>query len=399
MYFNPAYRPLFDSKARYKHLYGGRGAGRSYTIAQYFIIRIMSSGYFRGIIAREHFNDIRSSQWQQLKDIIEAEGISDQFKFRDNTMHLTHTGTGNTIFAKGFRTSTGSAKAKMKSITEATAVWIEEAEEVGKEEFTQLDASLRSTKTSNLEILLTYNPEDESHWIKPTFHDSPREDTLVIHTTYKDNLANLSDSYVALLERLEKDSPDYAKVYVHGLWGGGVKGRIYEFEAGSWPENEKSVYGLDFGFTNDPTALVEVCVHNGRVHVRQLIYETGLTNQDIAQRMATLGVKKTATIYADSSEPKSIEEIYRMGYNIHAAVKGPDSVNAGIQRVKQYGPMVICDSPDVMREARQYQWAKDKEGNPVNKPVDAFNHAMDAARYGTVGLVGKPKAKVWATLA
>ena len=392
---NRAYLKLFTSKARYKHLSGGRGAGRSYVVAQTAIVRMYEPAYFRGIMARQHFADIRGSQFQQIVDIIEDKGLEDDFHILENTMSITHKRTGNRIFAKGFRAASGSSTAKMKSITEATWVWIEEADEVGKDDFDKLDKSLRSLKGAALEIIFTYNTDNEDSWLKPEFHDQVRTDTELIHTTYKNNVKNLHPDYIRVLERMIESDPEAAKSDVFGLWGGGKRGKVYDNwkSALKMPDNFKmECYGLDFGFTNDPTALVHIRLSEGELYVKQLIYDYGLTNPEICKRMIELGITRKDVIHADSAEPKSIKEIQNAGFLVQAVVKGADSIAQGIQKVKQY-QVYMVDSPDIQKENKNYIWHVDSQGRTTNVPIDRWNHAKDAIRYAAVGMLGRPKPK------
>jgi phage terminase large subunit len=389
---NSAYVDLYRQKKRYKHLFGGRGAGRSFEVAQYAITKLYSPEYFRGILARQHFADIRGSSFQQIIDIIEEKELQSDFHILENTMQITHLKTGNRIFAKGFRAASGNSTAKMKSITEATFVWIEEADEVSKDDFDKLDKSLRSMKGAELEIIFTYNTDNEDCFLKSEFHDKVRpEDTLLIHATYKDNYKNLHPDYIRVLERMIKDDPEAARSDVFGFWGGGKRGKVFE----NWqsvdvmPENFKmECYGLDFGFTNDPSALVHIRLSEGAIYIQELIYDYGLTNPEICKRMSEAGIKRNDTIFADSAEPKSIREILTSGFNIQSTIKGPDSIIQGIQKIKQY-PVFLVRSPNIQKEIKNYIWQTDKQGKTINKPVDRFNHALDAIRYGVVGLVGR----------
>lgn len=387
---NKAYQKALESTKRYLLINGGRGAGRSFFVAQLMVWRMLSDDYFRGVMARQHFGDIRGSQFQQIKDIIEMSGMSDLFHIRENSMEIVCNHNGNTIIAKGFKAASGSATAKMKSITEVNFAWIEEADEVGYDDFNKFDLSLRTLKGRKLQIALTYNTENEDAWLKTKFHDTNYSECEFIHTTYLDNIQNLHPDYIRKMQGLEVIDPEYYRVVVLGQWGSGKKGKIFEqYETGVFPEHfNKEAYGLDFGFSNDPTALVHVRYSEGKIFARQLIYKHGLTNQDIVSLMEGLGVKKTDTIYADSAEPKSIEEIFRAGYNIKPTIKGADSINTSIQLIKQY-PLVVCDSPDFLKELKNYTWAQDKNGNLINKPIDMYNHICDGLRYCCTGLFAK----------
>lgn len=383
------HEPALYSTKRYNLLYGGRGGAKSFSTATIFICKALSKNYFRGVLMREVLSDIRQSQFQEIKDIIEDAGLTSLFHIRENTMEIVCKRNGNKIISKGFKKSSGNQTAKIKSIKDPSDIWIEEADEVSEQDFIKADTSVRTTKAEYVHIWLTFNPENEDSWINKRwfYNNEPREseDTLIIHTTYYDNADNLKPSYIKTLEALRETNPGYAKVYIDGQWGGGVKGRIFttwqRIEPNQIPQLPK-IYGLDFGFTNDPTALVELTIHNNKVYVRELIYETHLTNSDIIQRMNSLGVDKSFRIWGDSAEPKSIEEIRRAGFNIDGAIKGPDSVRSGIDCLKQYEVYVTADSKNIWHEQKNYQWKVDRDDKPTNVPVDFMNHAIDAIRYG-----------------
>lgn len=393
---NAAYAKTLTTTKRYVLLFGGRASAKSYTTAQRMVLRMLQDDYYRGLIMRQTSTDIRGSQFQQIKDVITDSGLSQFFDIRDNLMDFKCKLNGNSISSKGFKAGSGSQTGKLKSITEANDVWIEEADEVNYDDFMKLDLSLRTTKGKQLQLTLTYNTENEDAWLKTKFHDTNYEECEFIHTTYHCNIANLHPDYIRKMESLRDIDYEYYRVVVLGQWGSGKKGKVFEdYTTGEFPEHYTSeAYGLDFGFTNDPTALVHIRYSEGRVFIRQLIYSYGLTNQDIGNKLNELGVNKTTAIFADSAEPKSIEEIYRMGFNIKPTVKGPDSINNGIQLMKQY-PLVFCNSPDIMKELKNYTWATDKNGNLLNKPIDAWGHAIDATRYACTGLFGAPVNQIY----
>lgn len=217
---NTKYRDLFKVKKRYNLIYGGRGGAKSHTIAQFFIIKAMQPDYFRGVLMREILTDIRQSQFQEIKDHIESYGLRDQFIIRENTMEFQHRITGNKIISKGFKKSSGNQTAKVKSIKDPTHIWIEEADEIKEEDFIKADTSVRTTRVDIVQIILSFNPEDEEHWINRKFFQcGAREDTLIIKTTYRDNVKNLQQSYIDTLLRLKEEDPEYYNVYVEGNWG------------------------------------------------------------------------------------------------------------------------------------------------------------------------------------
>ncbi len=231
--------------------------------------------------------------------------------------------------------------------------------------------------------ILDWNPSAE-FW----FHDKilPNHKTGILfkRTTYLDN-PSLSDRKRKEIESLEFEDEQLWRVYGLGL-NGKITGLIFKkvFHVNEFPQFcKKLAIGLDFGFTNDPTAAVLIGELHGELYGKQLIYETGLTNSDISDKLKTLGISKTIEIWADSAEPKSITELSRLGWNISATTKGADSVNFGIDLLKKYKINITSDSLDWHKEAKRYKW-KEKDGQTLNEPIDKFNHAWDAARYYAV---------------
>lgn len=232
-------------------------------------------------------------------------------------------------------------------------------------------------------VVLDWNPVSE-FWFHNDVIKDPTKKILFKRSTYQDNPA-LSEKKKREIEGLKYIDEQLYRVYALGLTGN-IKGLIFKKAniVPSFPEQTKKVgYGLDFGFTNDPTVLVKMGVLGGRIKGKEMIHETGLTNQDICKRLRELGVTKKDEIFADAAEPKSIAEIKREGFNIKAAKKGKDSVNFGIGLIKEHGIDITKDSVNWRKEKRNYKW-KEKDGKPLNIPVDKFNHCWDAARYWSI---------------
>jgi len=257
----------------------------------------------------------------------------------------------------------------------------------------------------NIQVVRIFNPPPKGHWVWKKnytlvdapgypgfFQGLPKKDPshLSIHSTFRKNIANLNESFIQKLLSYQSTDPDYYGIMVEGLISEGAKGRIYR----NWqtievmPNNYEKFYGLDFGFENDPVALVECEMHNNTVWVEEKVYETGMLNTELSKRMLTLGVKKGAKIYADSAEPKDIEDLKRMGWNVIKSDKGPGK--SGIQFVKQYNIVATESSKNLWKENENYKWALDQHKNPTNDPADEYNHLMDAIRYAIVTKMRKP---------
>ncbi len=396
---NSIYQPLFRDRKRYKILMGGRGAGRSTAGSQYTLAKLKAPEYFRCAIMRFVAGDIRNSIFQDIIDRAEEQHELDLLAIRENTLTIQY--GANRINGIGFRKSSGDQKAKLKSLASYNTVVIEEADEVAEEDFMQLDDSLRTVK-ADVELILLLNPPDKDHWIirrwfnllpadvegfyRPELRADAQADTLHIFGTYLDNAANLNNSTKLNYERYKQTRPDYYWNMIRGLVSDGRRGRIFktwlpitdaEFEALPYP----SEFGLDFGFTNHPAALIETKEHNDTIWVRQWIYQTGLINKALSEEMFRLGVPEDAVIYADEAEPKSIAELCSYGWNVLPGEKGKDSVEAGVDYLLGKEVFYTENSTDVRKETENYVWALDKNKNPTNKPKDENNHAMDAIRY------------------
>lgn len=423
--FNTKYREVFTTKARYIDIWGGRAAGRSHFGTDYFLFLITQPRYFRGAFLRNVFSDIRDSLFQDFKDRVEASDLDENdFEINESKMSIHYKPTGNTIISKGFRKSSGNRSAKLKSLAGLTHVLIEEADENTQNDVNKLDDSIRTNKIEDIQIIFLHNPPSKNHWITKRFYNlidvdiydktgkkitgyyaaEPKSDpdVLVIFTTYKDNLKNLNEKTIKKYEAYgDPDSIFYDEehyyVDVCGLIPEGARGRIYK----NWKPITTaffkslpydSYYGLDFGYSDDPVALVEIKSHNNRNFMRQVIYEAGLTNPLLAERMKAKGVSTKARIYADSQEPKSIQELKDLGFKMMVpADKGPDSVLFGIKQLKSMENYVTEDSKDIWVENEEYVWELDNDGEPTDKPVDKKNHAKDAIRYGVVTDKGKKR--------
>jgi phage terminase large subunit len=259
-------------------------------------------------------------------------------------------------------------------------LFINEANNIDFESYYQL-----AIRTSDA-IYIDFNPTHE-FWAHTEVLREADSELLIL--TYQDNEA-LPDTIRKDIElnRTKAETSAYWanwwKVYGLGQVGT-LQGAIYEdFEVVEGIDVSRAKFvalGLDWGFSNDPTALVAIYRQGDCLLIQELLYKTGLTNQDIADKLRSLGITRSWEIVADSAEPKSIEEIYRLGFNIKPAEKGPDSIRNGIDILKRFKLQVTKDSTNLIKELRSYTWATDKEGKNTGVPIDSFNHACDALRY------------------
>jgi phage terminase large subunit len=393
---NDVYKPIFNSGKTYTVLLGGRGAGRSTVASQYACARLADPKYFRCAIMRLVLGDIRNSIYKEIVDRAEENGITGAININDSQMVITH--GMNSINAVGFKKSSGEQKAKLKSLANYTDVIIEEADEISEEDFIQLDDSLRTLK-GNINIILLLNPPPKTHWIiKRWFNLLPSEykgfyvpelkpeitNTLFIRTSYKDNIKNIAERSVLNYENYKESKPSHYYNMILGLVPETVRGKIFN----GWREIESVPFearlirrGLDFGYSNDPTALVDIYEYNGGYILDEQLYRKGMLNKQIADYINNLP-NPDCIVVADSAEPKSIDEIKLYEVTILPATKGAGSINSGIAFMQGQKISYTKRSMNLKVEYENYAWLEDKDGTTLNKPKPGYDHIMDAARYG-----------------
>lgn len=386
------YKDYWSFKGRYRVCKGSRASKKSKTTALNFIYRIMKYPQSNLLVVRKVFRTLKDSAYTDLRWAIRQLHVEQYWEYKESPLELIYKPTGQKILFRGL-----DEPMKLTSITVDVGhlcwAWIEEAYEITKEsDFDTLDESIRGQVTGDLfkQITLTFNPWNEGHWIKKKFFDAePSNDILAKTTNYLCNeFLDISD--LRLFERMKKENPKRYKVAGLGDWGIS-EGLIYE----NWEEiefdiqeilkipNIESAFGLDFGYTNDPSALFAGLISKERreIYVIDELYKKALTNNRLAEEIKNMGYGKER-ITADSAEPKSIDELYDLGLKgISGARKGKDSINNGIQFIQGYKIIIHPRCVNFLTEISNYTWAKDKFDKPINKPIDMFNHLMDAMRY------------------
>lgn len=386
------YKDYWNFKGRYRVCKGSRASKKSKTTALNFIYRIMKYPQSNLLVVRKVFRTLKDSAYTDLRWAIRQLHVEQYWEYKESPLELVYKPTGQKILFRGL-----DEPMKLTSITVDVGhlcwAWIEEAYEITKEsDFDTLDESIRGQVTGDLfkQITLTFNPWNEGHWIKKKFFDIESNDDILAKTT--NYLCNefLDISDLRLFERMKKENPKRYKVAGLGEWGIS-EGLIYE----NWEEIEfdiqeilkipdiESAFGLDFGYTNDPSALFAGLISKERreIYVTDELYKKALTNNKLAEEIKNMGYGKER-ITADSAEPKSIDELYDLGLKgISGARKGKDSINNGIQFIQGYKIIIHPRCVNFLTEISNYTWAKDKFDKPINKPIDMFNHLMDAMRY------------------
>lgn len=385
------YKNFWNFKGRFRVCKGSRASKKSKTTALNFIVRIMEYPVSNLLVVRKTFRTLKDSCFAELKWAISRLGVENFWECKYSPLEMTYKPTGQKIYFRGL-----DDPLKVTSITVSVGslcwLWIEEAYELTKEEdFDMLQESIRGQVPEGLfkQITLTFNPWNELHWLKKRFFDVVDKDILAMTTNYMCN-EWLDEADRKMFEDMKKNNPKRYKVAGLGDWGI-VDGLIYE----NWKEdifdvNEisrrkgvKSAFGLDFGYTNDPTALFCSLVDETakKIYVFDEMYEKAMTNRKIYDEISRKGYAKEK-IVADSAEPKSIDELRNLGlYRIQKARKGKDSINNGIQYIQDFEIIIHPKCVNFIKEIGNYTWDEDKFGNKINKPVDDFNHLLDAMRY------------------
>ena len=384
------YKDFWRFKGRYRVVKGSRASKKSKTTALYFITNMMKYPEANLLVVRKVFRTLKDSCFTELKWAIKRLGVEAFWEAKESPLELTYKPTGQKIYFRGL-----DDPLKVTSITVEVGtlcwMWIEEAYEImNEDDFNMLDESIRGQVPKGLykQLTLTFNPWNERHWLKKRFFDVKNEEILAKTTNYLCN-EFLDEADRKVFETMKKNNPRRYKVAGLGNWGI-VEGLIYE----NWEEQEfdhrsekfkdmKSAFGLDFGYTNDPSALFcgLVDIDHREIYVFDEMYEKALTNKMIYQKILNMGYAKEK-IRADSAEPKSIVELRELGLrNIIGARKGKDSVNNGIQFIQDFKIIIHPRCVNFLTEISNYTWDVDKFGTTINKPVDDFNHLMDAMRY------------------
>jgi phage terminase, large subunit, PBSX family len=385
------YKKFWNYKGRYRVCKGSRASKKSKTTALNFIYRIMKYPQSNLLVVRKVFGTLKDSCYTDLKWAIHRLNVDSLFDCKLSPLEITYKPTGQKILFRGL-----DDPLKITSITVGVGclcwLWIEEAYEIASEDdFNMLDESIRGITPDGLfkQITITFNPWNEHHWLKKRFFDVEADNVLAITTNYMCN-EWLDENDLKLFEDMKKNNPRRYQVAGLGNWGI-TEGLVYEnWEEGLFSVEEvsklpgiKSVFGLDFGYTNDPSALFcgLVDISNKTLYVFDEMYAKALSNEGIAERIRTMGYSKEK-ITADSSEPKSIDRLRELGiYRIKGARKGKDSINNGIDFIQGFKIIIHQKCENFIKEIGNYTWDKDKNGNSINRPVDDFNHLMDAMRY------------------
>lgn len=393
---HPKYEPLFTGDSRYYVITGGRGSGKSFGISTMVLLSTFEKGN-NILYTRFTMTSASTSIIPEMADKIHLLGLEEHFTV--NRTEIINNATGNIIYFRGLKTGSGNQTAALKSLSNIATFVLDEAEEMVDEAlFDKVDLSIRTKGVQN-RVILVLNPATRAHWIYSRFferkgleggNNTVVDDTTYIHTSYLDNIDNLDDTFLQSIERIKREEPRKYEHLVLGGWAEVAEGVIFK----NWKvepftfNGDFTGVGLDFGFSNDPTAgtLVTINKKAKTIHLKELIYTPHLTTSEIAESLLNKLSDRRMSIIGDNAEPRLIHELkhnYRL--NIEPCVKGVNSVMNGIGLMQDYKLLVDPSSKNIMRELNNYAF---KEG--TEKPIDDFNHAIDSIRYYVTHILDRP---------
>jgi phage terminase large subunit len=375
---------LLGSESRYFVVTGGRGSGKSFSLNSFLLGLTYETGHVI-LFTRYTLTSASVSIIPEFIDKIETANLSNDFYITKD--EIVNRITGSKILFKGIKTSSGTQTASLKSLAGVTTWVLDEAEELTDEKtFDDIDFSIRKKGMHN-RVILVLNPSTKEHFIYRKFFEDKgvqsgvnliKEDTTYIHTTYLDNLENLSESFLSQIENTKTKRPEKYKHQILGGWLDKAEGVIFtNWTIGKYQQIGISLFGQDFGFSNDPTTLVECNIDtaNKRIYINERYCLQALTTSQIyaLNRQHCLN----SLIVADSAEPRLISELASSGLNIVPAIKGPGSVTYGIALLQDYDLIISPESINLIKELNNYSWLEKKS----NTPIDNHNHLLDALRY------------------
>ena len=382
------YKSYWNFRGRYAACKGSRASKKSKTTALRIIYNMMKYDQSNTLVVRKTYRTLKDSCFTDLKWATKRLGVENLWEFKYSPLEATYLPTGQKILFRGL-----DDPLKVTSITVEYGylcwAWLEEAYEITSEkDFDTLDESIRGELPPHLwkQWMITFNPWNEHHWLKKRFFDAENDpDILAITTNYKCN-EWLDEADLRLFENMKKNNPRRYQVAGLGNWGI-VDGLVYE----NWKEEEftldqvincESVNGIDFGYTNDPAAAFVgfIDTEHKKLYVWDEVYKKGLSNKRLYKEIESMHYQKKS-FTADCAEPKSIDELRGYDLRVEKSQKGKDSITHGIQYIQDFEIIIHPRCVNFITEIGNYTWDEDRLGNKINRPIDDFNHLMDAMRY------------------
>jgi phage terminase large subunit len=381
MVINPVYESYLETDAPIEIYYGGTSSGKSFFIEQKKLFKLITQPGHNYLILRKSAIDVRNSVWALLKQVILKYELSDYVKLNETAMSAKFF-NGNQLLCKGL-----DDVEDLKSITfesgPLTDIHIEEATQISSTDFDKIEMRLRGRSGVRKQIILSFNPISQLHWLKKRWFDNPEPEVMILKTTYLDNLYLMQED-IDRIEKYKVRDPAFYKVYGLGEWGsiGGLIFNNWEVVDFPYTDEDMPIYcGQDWG-VNDPAACIKVGMKDQNIYIFEEFYQTGITSNRQLYEMEKSVIGKH-TLICDSAEPKSIEDFKSFGVDARKAEKGKDSVIHGIKWLSARKIFVKPHCYNTIKELQSYKWIEDKTGKNTERPIDAFNHACDAIRYSS----------------
>jgi phage terminase large subunit len=359
---------------------GGSSSSKTYSILQVLFKLAIENPRFVITVVGQDIPNLKRGAIRDASNIVSTslaiQSMIDRWNGSDKIYHFKN---GSIIEFTSYESSQDAKNGKRN------VLFVNEANGIDYSIFSELD--LRTSYRTYID----YNPNAE-FWVHEKVLKLPNVAYFISNYTHN---PFISESITESIERLQFQDPQLWRVYGLGQTGK-IEGLVFDYKiVDSMPQYlNKEAFGLDFGFTNDPTTLIHCGISDGKIYSREVIYQKGLTNSDINNLLRSNNISKNSIIFADSADPKSIQELKLYGWNIRPSDKGPDSISYSISLLKQYGTINITkDSINFIKEAKAYKWKEERSGNRTNQPIDAFNHAWDATRYWALGMLSANKGK------
>lgn len=378
------YKTIVSERSRYYIVSGGRGSGKSFSVNALLVMLTYEAGHTI-LFTRYTLTSAYISIIPEFIDKLELFGFTQHFHITKD--EIINKQTGSKIIFRGIKTSSGDQTANLKSLQGITTWVVDEAEELTDEQkFDTIDLSVRQQGKQN-RVILILNPTTKEHFIYKRFFEDrgvqegsniTKGNTTYIHTTYLDNIDNLSKSYIEQIEQMRERRPEKYKQQMLGAWLNKAEGVIFNnWTIGEFKRKGVSVWGQDYGFAADPTTLIETNIDTSTktIYLRECVYLPRLTTSQIAE--LNLKHAREGLIIGDSAEPRLISEIKAKGCNVKPSIKGQGSVTYGISLLQDYDLVVSPDSTNLIKELNNYRWLERKS----NTPIDKYNHLIDAVRY------------------
>jgi len=388
---NKKYKPLWDADYDYAIITGGRGSGKSFAVGDFIENLSFQIGHTI-LITRYTLTSAHLSIIPEFQEKIEVE---DHIPIFDVTKtDIINKQSGSRILFRGIKTSAGIQTAALKSIVGLSTWIVEEAEELIDEDiFDKIDESVRQKGIKN-RVILILNPSSKMHWIYRRFFEGAgvnegfngiKKNVLYIHTDYRDNKENLSDKFLLKVQQLKIENPQKYKHRILGGWIEKPDGVIFDnWQIGKYDDTLISIYGLDFGFSVDPDALIKIAIDKKKkvIYAKECLYKNGLSTGQLTSHLREYVNRDM--IVADNSEPRLISEIRAARFNIVPTKKRAGSIVAGIKIIQDYRIIVDEDSINLIKELNSYAWHDKK----TEIPIDDYNHLIDALRYAVMYKLG-----------